>query len=95
VQVSHPTVTYRLTVARLQSWAESTAVTPQEQLKKTKPWRRSVDRWPPGASSALRSCILDGADPATEKHDECATTTQQKFHATLNGTFTPDGWPQS
>lgn len=36
VQVTHPIVTHRLTVARLQNWAESTAVTPEERLRKNR-----------------------------------------------------------
>ena len=34
VRVSHPTITHEVTVLQLQKWSESTAVTPDERVRK-------------------------------------------------------------
>jgi hypothetical protein len=34
VRVSHPTITHEVTVLQLHKWSESTAVTPDERVRK-------------------------------------------------------------
>jgi hypothetical protein len=36
IQVSHPTVKHEVTVQQLQRWAESSAITPDERIRKSR-----------------------------------------------------------